>query len=121
MGCDYYTYYKVCVRHGENEDVEEYILEETREPHYFFECSERDEDFEEEEDYQIRRRAYYDNQIIEARVRHTQKVIYDEGKWLCMTSAIEKYRTILAKLNVAESDVVSIWKQGGAEKVRTVY
>lgn len=114
MGCDFYTYYKVCIE-CTDKSVKEYILEDTRERHYFYEgVLERDEDFEEEEEYQTRCQKCYDDQIENTLTKYSKKDLYVDGKWLCVASAIEKYQKILTGLKISESTVVHVWKQGGA-------
>jgi hypothetical protein len=115
MGCDFYTYYKVCIE-CKDKTVKEHILEDTRERRYFYEFVEEwDEDFETEWEYTKRRNADYDEQIDRVLAdNYKTKELYKDGKWLCLAHAIEKYKEIFKDLEIAEETVVRVWKQGGA-------
>ena len=115
MGCDFYTYYKVCIK-LEDGTIKEHILWDTRERHYYFEgFPEMDEDFEEYNEYVQRRSKFYDDQIDDALRRYMKKDIYRDSKWLCVESAIPKYKNIITDLKIPEGDDMHIWKQGGAQ------
>jgi hypothetical protein len=114
MGCDYYTYYRIRVELTDK-STKQYVLEDTRERHYWTEFVERDEDFESDEDYHRKSQECCDRQIEGELARYTTKNLYKDGKWLCVESSIKKYRDILAYLKVSEKDIVRIWKEGGAE------
>jgi hypothetical protein len=124
MGCDFYTYYRVCVELT-NKRVKRYVLEDTRERHYwteFVEPVEYDEDFEPDEEYYKRveenrklSQECNDRQIERELASYTTKDLYKDNKWLCVESSVKKYRDILTYLKVSEKDVVRIWKEGGAE------
>ena len=53
MGCDFYTYYILCIEYKKDGKsvVHKEVLEDTRERHYFNYEPERDEDFEEDQEY----------------------------------------------------------------------
>jgi hypothetical protein len=113
MGCDFYTFYKICIEYSKNEKIkiEDHILDETRERHYFNEC-ERDEDFEEVNDYYERQIEERRQQIDSLLENYKITQIYKDKTWLCIPSAQEKYQNILKKYGIAEKDVIKIWKQG---------
>ncbi len=114
MGCDYYTYYKICIqyRKGDTVYIEEEIDEDTRQRHYFYYEEEIDPDFEELDDYNKRRNSEYKNQIFIQLQRYTKKDIFKDNKWLCIESAKEKYLNMCKENNISESDVIAIWKEG---------
>jgi hypothetical protein len=114
MGCDFYTYYKVCIE-CKDKEVTEHILEDTRERHYWYEdFPEMDSDFEEADDYRKRYSKCIDRQIEGMLTKYSKKDLYRDGKWLCVPAAVEKYQNILTELKIVESEVVHVWKQGGA-------
>jgi hypothetical protein len=115
MGCDFYTYYKVCIECKDG-SVKEYILEDTRERRYFYEITQEwDEDFETEWEFAKRRNAELDEQIDRVLAdNYKTKELYKDGKWLCLHQAVEKYKKIFTDLEVGEDTVVRVWKQGGA-------
>lgn len=115
MGCDFYTYYKVCIEYKKDEEmkVKEHILEESRERHYFWEDLEWDEDFEDRNDYFERCHKHRNDQIDQELSRYKNVHLYKNNRWLCIVEAKEKYQNLLKKLDIPESSVTQIWKQGG--------
>jgi hypothetical protein len=114
MGCDFYTYYVVRIEYKKDGEtkVESEEIEDTRERHYFWEIDGRDSDFEELNDYYERCHRERQNQIDNELSHYPRKDIFKNGMWLCVQSSREKYITICKKLNIAQKDVVSIWKEG---------
>jgi FMN phosphatase YigB (HAD superfamily) len=114
MGCDFYTYYVVRVEYkdGDKTEVKSQEIESTRERHYFWEIDDRDEDFEEYNDYYIRRGQERERQIENEISQYPRKDIYKDGKWLCVESSKEKYISICKKMEINEKDIISIWKEG---------
>lgn len=114
MGCDYYTYYKICIqyRKGDTVEIEEEIDEDTRQRHYFYYEEEIDPDFEELDDYNKRRNSEYKNQIDNQLQRYVKKDIFKDNKWLCIESAKEKYLDMCKENEIPESAIIAIWKEG---------
>jgi hypothetical protein len=115
MGCDFYTYYEVCIEYKKDDKtkVKTQILEDTRDRHYFWEIKERDEDFEELNDYYERCHLERKRQIDDELSRYEKKEIYKDGKWLCIESSREKYINMYKKMGILDENIISIWKQGG--------
>jgi hypothetical protein len=115
MGCDFYTYYKVCIEYkkGEEMKLEEHEVEESRERHYFWDSPEWDEDFEDRNDYFERCHKQRNDQIEAELSRYKNAHLYKNKQWLCVVDAKNKYQNLLKKLDVSESSVIQIWKQGG--------
>ena len=115
MGCDYYTYYVLCIQYKKNGEIitDKEILEDTRERHYFHYDLKRDEDFEEEDEYMKRCQVYEDSQIEYTLAEYKSKEILKDGKWLCVQSAQEKYTEMCKELKINLEDIQSIWKEGG--------
>lgn len=116
MGCDFYTYYKLCIeyKNGDQVNVKEYVFEETKERHYFWEDLEWDNDFEERNDYYERCHIYRNEQIKQELLRYTNEHLYKHNKWLCVFDAKDKYSQLLKKFGIKEESVIQIWKQGDA-------
>ena len=115
MGCDFYTYYVVRIEYkdGYNVITKSDIVESTRQRHYYWEMDERDEDFEEWTDY-VERSCIHKQTQIDTELKRYKKVdIYKNKQWLCLVSAVEKYKNLCKELNINENDVISIWKEGG--------
>jgi hypothetical protein len=114
MGCDFYTYYVVRIEYkkGDEIEVESEKIEDTRERHYFWEIEGRDPDFEELNDYYERRHREREKQIDNELSHYPKKDIYKNGKWLCIESSKGKYIKICKNLDIAEKDVIGIWKEG---------
>ena len=115
MGCDFYTYYEVCIEYkkGNKTKIKKEILEDTRNRHYFWEIRERDEDFEELNDYYNRCNMERQRQVDDELSRYEKKIIYKDGKWLCIESSKEKYINMYKKYDISEENIISIWKKGG--------
>jgi hypothetical protein len=116
MGCDYYTYYKICIqyRKGDTVEIEEKIEETTRQQHYLH-FRERDVDFEELDEYNSKMDCHYKCQMDRYIEQYERKDIFKVNNWLCIESAKEKYLNICKECNILESDIIAIWKQGGCE------
>jgi len=114
MGCDFYTYYVMNIELTDR-SIQKYILIDTRERHYWTEFVERDEDFDDDEEYHRKSQECCDMQIERELAHYITKDLYKDGKWLCVESSIKKYRDILAYLKVSEDCAVRMWKEGGAE------
>jgi hypothetical protein len=115
MGCDFYTYYKIYIEYkkGNTVEIETDIDEDTRERHYFWYGEERDEDFEEPEDYNKRCENNIKQQIDGALQKYRRKDIFKYNKWLCIESAKHKYLNICKENEIPENDIIAIWKEGG--------
>ncbi len=113
MGCDFYTFYKVCIQYNKDDkhEVVEHILEETRDRHDWYEC-ERDEDFEELTDFYERQHEERMEQVGRILDNYKTTVIYKDTTWQCITSAKEKYQYLLKKYGISENSVVKIWREG---------
>jgi hypothetical protein len=118
MGCDYYTYYVICIEYkkGDTVKIKRHIVEDTRKRHYFYyDGLKRDDDFEEEREFNERCRVYEENQIQDALSEYTPKQILKDGKWLCIPSAQEKYTNICKEYDILPETVIAIWKEGGCQ------
>jgi hypothetical protein len=113
MGCDFYTFYKICIEYIKNDtnEVVDHMLDETKERHDWNEC-ERDEDFEEINDFFDRQNEERREQIDYLLEQYKTTQIYKDKTWLCIPSAKEKYQYILKKYGISENTVVKIWRQG---------
>ena len=113
MGCDFYTFYKICIEYIKdgNHEVVDHMLDETKERHDWNEC-ERDEDFEELNDFFERQNEEHREQIDYLLEQYKTTHIYKDKTWLCIPSAQEKYQYILKKYGISENTVVKIWRQG---------
>jgi hypothetical protein len=114
MGCDYYTYYKICIQYknGDTIEIEEEIDEDTRQRHYFYDVKERDPYFEEIPEYLTRIRKEYQNQIENKLRGYVRKDIFKDNKWLCIESSKEKYLNMCKENEIPESAIIAIWKEG---------
>lgn len=115
MGCDFYTYYVLRIEYkkGDEVKVKSEEIKDTRERHYFWEMVERrDEDFEEPNDYYERLHYQKKRQVDNALSYYPKKVIFKDGKWLCIESSIEKYINICKEYKINEKEVISICKEG---------
>lgn len=79
MGCDFYTYYVVRIeyKNGDKTEIESEEIEDTRKRHYFREIPERDEDFEELNDYYDRCRKHREIQVENELAQYERKDITD--------------------------------------------
>lgn len=114
MGCDFYTYYVLCIEYKKGNEVklERMEIADTRERHYFYGSCERDEDFEELNDYWERYERFKREQVENELVNYPTREIYKNKKWLCLESSKEKYMNLCKKFGIPHNDVISIWKQG---------
>ena len=113
MGCDFYVYYKIYIQYkrGDKVEVVEEEEEDTRERCYWWDCV-RDRDFEELIDYHERaarqRREQIDNELR----NYPKKELFKDGRWRVIESAQEYYKDIVRKHNIAENELVLVWKAG---------
>lgn len=115
MGCDFYTYYVVRIeyKNGDKIEVKSEEIEGTRESHYFWEIKRYwSEDFEELNDYHIRCSKERQRQIDNELRKYPRMDIYKDGQWLCIDSSKEKYIKYCKEMEINETDVISIWKEG---------
>jgi hypothetical protein len=112
MGCDFYTYYVLCIKCKDGRLIED-TLESTRERHWFYDDRKSyDSDFDDEAyDYNT-----YDAQMKQALQKYPRKDLYKDNNWLCTEYALDKYRGMFPALKVREDDILEVWKQGGAER-----
>jgi hypothetical protein len=95
MGCDFYTYYKVCIEYKiEDETKILYDIDETsREKEYFGD-------------------GYDQNYIYSCLAWYEDEDIFENNKWFCDENEKEGYMNILKAYNIEEKDVIKIWKEG---------
>jgi hypothetical protein len=115
MGCDFYTYYIMCIE-CTDKSISKYIIHDTLQRHYWDEFVNRDEDFD-DEDFNKQYKEYCDMHIKRELALYITKDLYNDGKWLCTEYAVSKYRDILDKLKISEKDVIHIWKQGESQLI----
>ncbi len=116
MGCDFYTYYVLCIEYkkGNEYKVKKEEIEGPRERHYFWgSCLDYDEDFEDKNDYYERYEKFKRDQVENELKNYPRKVIFKDSKWLCLESSKEKYMNLCKKYNIPQNDVISIWKEAG--------
>ena len=115
MGCDFYTYYVLCIEYkkGNENKVKKEEIQDTRERCYFLEsCPGYDEDFEQLNDYYERYEQFKRDQVENELKNYPRRVIFKDSKWLCLESSKEKYINTCKKFNIPIKDVISIWKEG---------
>ncbi len=111
MGCNYYAYYKICIKFSDG-TVKEYILNDNYMKHYYHDIGYRYEDLEEDEDYINKWRTWCEKQIEEELMQYKTRNLFFEKKWLCAPTSVQKYRKILREMNLSERNINHIWKQG---------
>jgi hypothetical protein len=99
-------------KNGDKTEIKSEEIENTRQRHYFWEIDNRDEDFEELDDYYERCHIEHQRQIDNELSQYLRKVIYKDGKWLCIESSREKYINMCKLFKIDENDVIGIWKEG---------
>jgi hypothetical protein len=95
MGCDFYTYYKVCIeyKNGDETKIIYDIDESTRENEYFGD-------------------GYDKNYIYSCLAWYEDEDIFENNEWVCEDDEKRGYMNILKAYNIEEKDVVKIWKEG---------
>lgn len=114
MGCDFYTFYKVCIEYRKNETTEVYTYElfEEKERQDWWSV-ERDEDFEEWNDYLKRRESERKRQIQSIFDREYPRVdLCVNGEWKCISTAKHRYLERAEKANIPVDAIVNVWKEG---------
>ncbi len=114
MGCDFYTLYKVCIEYqdGSTTKTIKYSLENTREPHYYYEVR-HDEDFEELQDYWARCHEVHASQVQDILAQKYPRVdLCVQGSWKCVESAKAKYLAIAETYKIPVDSIQNIWKEG---------
>lgn len=93
MGCDFYTFYNLCIRYKRDNEVKVYkrCLEDTKRRNDWWGV-EHDEDFEELEDYRRKMEKQKDQLDYELDKFPTVHLCV-EGEWKCVASAKEKIHT----------------------------
>ncbi len=97
MGCDFYIYYELVIKYRHNrgeERIVRHALEKTYKRNDWWIC-ERDEDFEEWDEYEVRRKKKRRAQL-EYEVEKLPVIdLYKDGNWLCTSSAKQTYMDII--------------------------
>lgn len=95
MGCDFYTYYKVCIEYkiGDETKIVYDIDESSREKEYFGD-------------------GYDSNYIYSCLADYYDDDIFENNEWFCEEDEKGVYVDILKAYNIEEKDVVKIWKEG---------
>jgi hypothetical protein len=95
MGCDFYTYYKICIEYkiGDETKILYDIDEESREKEYFGD-------------------GYDGNYIDSCLADYYDDDIFENNEWICEEDEKKKYVEILKAYNIEEKDVIKIWKEG---------
>ncbi len=117
MGCDFYTLYKLCIEYKEGDEILQFThqLRETQQRHYWWEI-ERDEDFEDWNDYHKRASKQHQHQIEQILCREYPRVdLCVNGLWKCLPSAKQKYLELVKEEEeeeIPEDAIVNVWKEG---------
>lgn len=113
MGCDFYTIYAVVYKYKDGDTVKQYTyaLEDTRDRHYWT-YPMRDEDFETEEDYQVRCTTFKDAQMTSALNPYPVKAFYQNDAWLCIESAKQTYLKLAEEQGISSESLLEVYKEG---------
>jgi hypothetical protein len=114
MGCDFYTFYKLCIEYKHGNDIATFTHRffDARERQYWYELD-RDEDFEEWDDYKKRLDEAHKDQIQDIYDTHYPRVdLCMNGLWKCVPSAKSKYLELAAKERIPTESIVNVWKEG---------
>lgn len=95
MGCDFYTYYKICIeyKNGDETKIVCDIDESTLEREYFGD-------------------GYDEDYIYICLANYEDEIIYEKNKWLCEENEKYKYNIIMKAYGIDERDIICIWKEG---------
>lgn len=95
MGCDFYTYYQVCIeyKNGDETKVINDIDESTRTREYFGD-------------------GYDKNYIYSCLADYEDEEIYENNEWVCDEEEKKNYIDILKAYGIDEKNVIKIWKEG---------
>jgi hypothetical protein len=114
MGCDFYTFYKLCIEYSKDGKTEiySYDLTEDQQRQDWWHV-ERDEDFEEWDDYLKRRASEKQRQLDSIFRREYPRVdLCVNREWKCISMAKNRYLEKAEQANIPESDIVNVWKEG---------
>ena len=114
MGCDFYTFYKLCIEYKKDDALVTFTfnMDETRDRNDWWHV-ERDEDFEEWDAFFTRRKLEHERQIQSIFASHYPKItLCHEGIWKCIESAKEKYLAIAEEAGIPTDTIVNVWKEG---------
>lgn len=114
MGCDFYTFYKLCIEYTKDRKTEIYTcdLMETKERHDWWSVD-RDEDFEEWNDYLKRCESEKQRQLESIfRLDYPRVDLCVNGEWKCISTAKHRYLERVEKANIPVDAIVNVWKEG---------
>ncbi len=115
MGCDFYTFYKLCIEYQTEEgevSLYTYSYDEERQRQDWWHV-ERDEDFEEWEEYLKRRQSEKQRQLDSIFRREYPRVdLCVNGEWKCISSAKHRYLDMAKDAKIPEESIRNVWKEG---------
>ena len=115
MGCDFYTYYIVCIEYKKGDTIEKTIhkIEESVQRHWYWEgYDSRDEDSETWDEYRARVAKIQDRQVQEALLNYIEADLYKDGEWLCFPNEVEDYMELLSEYEIDEGSLIRVWEEG---------
>lgn len=112
MDCDFYTIYTVLFKYKDGESVNQYsyAFEDTRSKHYWT-YPLRDEDFETDEEYQLRCKLMNHTQMADTLKQYPIKFLYKNDTWLCIETAKQRYLELAAEKGISPESLIDVYKE----------